>query len=325
MNKIKRIVILVPQGNLIVSAMAGSYKLFKAAIDLSEQPIELLLAGGQNNQGYLDNLFFVSPNIHWEEIEQADLIIVPAIKEKIPEAIEANHALLKWLRKQYENGAVISSLCTGVFLLAAAGLLKNKRCTTHWAFSQQFTAMFPDTVFQKNNIITAHDRIYTSGGSFSFLNLIVHLIAVYFGKEIAIHISKVFQVDYSKSSQEEFVIFSTQKTHQNKNIFKAQEFIEKNYCKKLTIEKIADVAKIGNRTLIRQFRKHTGNTPIEYLQRVRIEAAKNLLVETRKPVGDIQYDVGYNDPKTFRQIFRRYTSYTPMGYRKKFSLVHEGM
>ncbi len=207
--------------------------------------------------------------------------------------------------------------------MAAAGLVKNKRCTTHWAFSQQFTNLFPDTLFQKNNIITEHDRIYTSGGSYSFLNLIVHLIAVYFGREIAIHISKVFQVDYSKTSQEEFVIFNTQKAHQNKSVIKAQEFIEENYFKKLTIEKIADIAKIGNRTLIRQFSKHTGNTPIEYLQRVRIEASKNLLANSRNAIGDIQYEVGYNDPKTFRQIFRRYTGYTPMGYRKKFSLVHE--
>jgi len=323
MDKLKRIVILVPKGNLIVSAMAGSYKLFKAAIELSGQSIELLLAGEKHDQGYLDDLFFVSPNIHWKEIDYADLIIVPAIKDGLPAAIEANQSLLIWLQKQYQKGAVIGSLCTGVFLLAAAGLVKHKRCTTHWSFGQQFSSMFPESLFQKNNIITEHDRIYTSGGSYSFLNLIVHLIAIYFGREIAIHISKIFLIDYSRTSQEEFVIFNTQKAHQNNAVIKAQAFIEANYFEKLTIEKIADVAKTGNRTLIRQFKKHTGNTPIEYLQRVRIEAAKSLLTNSRDTIGNIQYEIGYNDPKSFRQIFRRYTGYTPMGYRKKFSLIHE--
>ncbi|XOV94354.1 MAG: GlxA family transcriptional regulator [Bacteroidota bacterium] len=320
MDKPDKIVIVVPKGELVVSSMAGSYKLFKSAIEVTDSQVDLLIAGTKKSHSFLDGFFSVTPSIHWNNISKADLIIVPAVKEDIEGALKNNQQLMNWLVSQYKQGAHIASLCTGSFILAEAGLLKSRRCTTHWLFTDQFTKTYRDTNFSKNNIITEDERIYTSGGAYSFLNLIVYLIERFFGKEAALQIISIYQVDKNRSSQDPFVIFNTQKIHHDDDIQKVQDFIESNYERKMMNQELASIAKLGAKTLVRRFKSLTGNTPNEYLQRVRTEAAKDLLVSTQKHISEIQYRVGYSDPKTFRDIFHRYTGLTPMAYRKKYMI-----
>ncbi len=316
-----KIVIVIPNGELVLSSISGSYKLFKAAISENNNgDHQLIIAGHKKPTKLLDGLFYVRPEIHWREIEKCDLIIVPAIKQEIEEALTANSDLMNWLCEQYTKGAHVASLCTGSFLLAEAGLLDGKRCTTHWLYSSLFNSRYENKKFSKNNIITEDQRIYTSGGAYSFLNLIVYLIEVFFDKETSLYIAGIFEVDYGRSNQDQFIVFNSQKSHLDDNIKRAQDFLETNYDKKISNHELADVAMLGERTMVRRFKELTGNTPNEYLQRVRTEAAKELLTNTDHQISQIQYAVGYNDSKTFREIFFRHSGCTPMEYRKKYSL-----
>ena len=316
MDKMKKIVIVIPEGNLIVSSVAGTYKLFKAAITHSGKNVELVIAGEQKPQGYLDDYFLIQPSTHWSNIDQTDLIVIPALIDNMNTVVQNNHSLINWLVQQYEKKAILASLCTGSFLLAEAGLLHQKKCTTHWAYSKTFNERYPNVRFQKNNIITEDERIFTSGGAYSFLNLIIYLIERYFTKDIARYLINIFQIDYIRQSQDRFVIFDTQKRHGDQQIISVQNFIEQNYASPIDNEGLAKIAQLGTRTMIRRFKKHTGNTPKQYQQRVRMEAAKDLLITTNKQISEIQYEVGYQDPKFFRAAFSKNTGMLPIAYRR---------
>ncbi len=324
MDTLKNIVILVPKGDIVLSSIVGTYKLLNFAINESGQDIKLTLAGCGVAPECFNGLFKIQPECHWKDVKQADLIIIPAFKSNLEGAIEENRELIEWLKTQYLQGTHLASLCTGSFFIAKAGLLVGKRCTTHWAFAPYFTSLFPGTHFEKTNIITEDQRLYTSGGAFSFLNMIVYLTERFFGKSIAMKQASIYEVDYSRRSQSQFMIFERQKAHNDEGIKKSQEYIESSYQSKITISQLAKMANLGDRTFSRRFKELTGNTPNEYLQRVRIEAAKELLATGDEPISQIQYRVGYNDPKTFRTIFNRYSGFTPNDYRKKygFSLLH---
>ena len=316
-----QIVIVVPNGKVVVTSVTGTYQIFEAAIQISDRAAKVTLAGSRRKSTYANGLFEIHSEVPWKSIERADLVIIPAISEHLEEALQQNQQLLPWLVRQYEEGATLASLCTGSFFLAEAGLLHQKRCTTHWSFATQFQNRYPGCIFSKNSIITEQDRIYTSGGAFSFLNLIVYLVRLYFGKSIAREMINIFQVDQYRKSQEPFIKFETQKEHQDQIILKIQEFVEQAYARHLSNEELARLGQLSVRSMMRRFKMATGNTPIEYLQRVRIEHAKTLLIETNLMISEIQHKVGYTDPKSFREIFSRYTGTLPKTYRKKYALI----
>ena len=313
-----KIILLIPQGKLVVTSVAGSYQLFKAAIEETRANAALLLAGDTDSRQYMGGLFSVHPHCHWESIDRAGLIIVPAFEDISDIFLEGNKPLIKWLAEQYRRGADIASLCTGSFMLAEAGLLDGKRCTTHWMFAPEFLRRYKKTNFRKHSIITDDNHIYTSGGASSFFNLIVYLIEIRYGKELGQLIAKVFQIDYCRNTQEQFAVFETQKRHQDEAIIKVQDYIEAHFSEKISNSHLAKIAKLSPRTMARRFKAATGNTPIEYLQRVRIEAAKDMLATTDKQIGEIQYATGYNDSKAFRDIFTRYTGLLPKQYQRNY-------
>ena len=319
MDKKLKITIVIPEGNLIVSSVAGAYKIFKAAIDSTHKNVDLLIAGNPQHEKYLDDYFSIVPKIHWCNVETPDLIIIPAMLDEIDSVIVKNKDLIEWLKVNYNKGVSIASLCTGSFLLAEAGLLDQKKCTTHWAYSSEFNDRYSKVNFKNNKIITEDERIFTSGGAYSFLNLIIYLVERYFNKDVARKLINIFQIDYLRESQDRFVIFETQKRHNNSNIIAAQNFIEENYDKTIVVKDIAKIAKLGERTLVRYFKKLTGSTPKQYQNRIKIEVAKDLLQNTNKQISEIQYKVGYADSNFFRQTFLKHTGMTPKQYKKYLS------
>ena len=318
MPGLQRVVFAVPEADVVVSTISGSHKILSAVIQFTGAPTELILAGNRKRQTVAGGLFTIHTQAKFDEIDQADLVIVPAIQSDIDTALEANQALFDWLRKMYDRGAHLASLCSGAFLLGGAGILSHRRCTTHWHQTQQFRELFPNADCCKHTVLTEDRSVFTSGGAFTFLNLVVYLIERFYGKEVAQWAVGMFQVDYHRSSQNQFVLFDSQRYHQDDQILEAQNFIEKNFSKNLLNSEIAQHVKLGARTLARRFKASSGNTPNEYLQRVRIEKAKELLAHSDASISQIQYQVGYNDPKNFRKIFARYTSMTPSAYRRRY-------
>jgi transcriptional regulator GlxA family with amidase domain len=216
--------------------------------------------------------------------------------------------------KHYKNGAEISSICTGTFMLVAAGLLDGKICSTHWSVSENFRLRFPKVNLQTDKLITDEKGIYTNGGAYSFLNLMIDLIEKYYDRQTAIYCSKVFQIEMDRNSQSAFSIFSGQKHHDDDVIQQAQTFIENNLDEKISIEQLSAKFAVGRRNFDRRFIKATGNRPIEYAQRVKIEKAKKAFETNRKTINEVMYEVGYSDLKAFREVFRKYTGLSPLEY-----------
>jgi transcriptional regulator GlxA family with amidase domain len=235
--------------------------------------------------------------------------------------IEANAEAIPYFKKLHANGSSLASLCIGAFLLAETGLLSGRKCSTHWAHISEFKERYPDVEVEDGAIITEHDNIYCSGGASSLWNLILYLVEKFSDRETAVMISKYFALDIGRNSQSQFAIFRGQKNHGDSDIQKVQDYIEKNYSQRIKIDTLANLINSGRRTFERRFREATNNTPIEYIQRVRIEAAKSFFEGSRKNVTETMFNVGYTDNKAFRDIFKKITGLTPIEYRDKFARV----
>lgn len=263
----------------------------------------------------------VTANKSIEEIDSTDLIIISAIDNSVDAVIENNSGVFPWIRKMYDQGASVASLCTGAFVLAETGLLDNKSATTHWLLKDLFTQKFPSVQLKVDKIIVDEGRLMSSGGATSFLTAILYLVEKYGGKELAGFTSKVFLIEPNRSPQNSFAIFSPQKEHNDGSILKVQQYIEENYSTHLPADSLAELASMSKRTFLRKFKAATGNTPLEYLQRVRVEAAKKELERTEKNVDHIIENIGYEDLPSFRKLFSRYTGFSMSQYRKRFRML----
>ncbi len=260
-----------------------------------------------------------------QDVTETDLLIIPPTFGDTAKGIAANAEANPYFKTLYSKGSSLASLCIGAFLLAETGLLSGKKCSTHWAYINEFKARYADVEVEDGAIITEHDNIYSSGGANSLWNLLLYLIEKYSDRETAIMVSKYFALDIGRDSQSQFAIFRGQKNHGDEGIHKVQDYIEEHYEDKITIDSLANLINTGRRTFERRFKEATNNTPIEYIQRVRIEAAKKSFEASRKNVSEIMFDVGYTDTKAFRDTFKKITGLTPIEYRNKFAKVTNEM
>ncbi len=320
----KSISIIVPFGHCSVTNIEGTHQIFNEAnsicVAMGKSPLfKVQLVGASDEISQRDGLFKIKPDVLIDDVKKTDLIIIPAMMGDQQKAIELNQAFASWLVEQFANGAEIASFCIGTFFLASTGLLKGKRCATHWRFANEFRNMFPDSNLVDDKIITEEGGIYTSGGAYSYTNLVVYLVEKYAGRDVAILIAKAFMIDIDRHSQSPFIIFQGQKAHEDEPVKKAQEFIEQNFCEKITVDQLASMFAVGRRNLERRFKKATSNTIVEYIQRVKIEAAKKSLESSRENVNEVMYKVGYSDIKAFRTTFKKITGISPMEYKNKYN------
>ncbi len=251
--------------------------------------------------------------------EVYDLVIVPAMRfERIDQVLESEKVLIKWLQKQYSQGAELASICVGAFLLAATGLLTGKKATTNWLFAGQFRKHFPYVELEDDKVIMDQGRLYSCGGAFSFTSFMIYLIEKFCGHEESIIASKILMINVHDLPQNTFSIFRFQRDHADEAIAKAQVYIEGNYTASLSMEKLAARCNMSVRNFIRRFQQATTNTPLEYVQRVRIEAAKKILETRNEGIAQIASRCGYEDVDYFGKIFRRYVAMTPRAYREKY-------
>lgn len=319
----KHISILVPE-NAILGSLEGSRQLLTQVNDFmkarEEPPLfKVQLVGLSRETKVSGGLFTVNSHVVISEVRKTDLIIIPAIDGDIAQALEKNRDFIPWIAQQYKKGAEVASLCLGAFLLASTGLLKGKRCATHWMAENTFRSMFPDVSLVTEKIITEEQGIYSSGGAFSYLNLILYLIEKYAGRDIAVLSAKVFAIEIDRESQLPFTIFQGQKDHEDEPIKKAQEFIEKNYQDRISVDHLTSMLALGRRNFERRFKKATSNTVAEYIQRVKVEAVKKKLESSRMTISELMYEVGYSDTKAFRTVFRKITGLSPIEYRNKYN------
>lgn len=320
----KHISILIPHGHTSMVNIEGTHQIMNevnSVLARMGKPslFKVQLVGISKEISQRNGLFSISPDVLVKDVAKTDLIIIPAIHGNPEEMMQSNAAFVPWIVEQYNNGAEVASLCIASFFLAATGLLSGKQCSTHWVAANEFRNLFPDVNLVDDKIMTEDDGIYTSGGAYSFLNLLLYIIEKYAGRDVAVIVSKTFMIDIDRNSQSPFIMFQGQKTHEDEPVKKAQEFIEHNFQEKITVDQLASMLALGRRNMERRFKKATANTVVEYIQRVKIEAAKKNLEVGRKNVSEVMYEVGYSDTKAFRTIFKRITGLSPVEYRSKYN------
>lgn len=320
----KHVSILIPKGQYSIVNIAGTFQILSWASDMYFQVtrkrlFEIEFVGLNKPSNDTNGFYSVMPAKTVDQVKKTDLIIVPAVHEEHSKAIEMNKEAIDWLKEQHALGAEIAAYCIGVFLLAETGLLDGKTCSTHWGEAGKLKELFPTVDVQSERIITECEGLYTSGGAYAFTNLAIYLIEKYGGRELAIATAKAFMIDVDKNDQSLFSMFVGQKHHQDQMVLEVQELIEKHFNENLNVEGIAQSKATNRRTLERRFKAATGNSVIQYLQRVRVESAKKLLERENSSISDAMFAVGYSDTKAFREVFRKHVGVSPMEYKKKYS------
>lgn len=318
----KNVVILVPESSVLQSIADPQY-CFEATNEFllaaGKKPLfRVILAGKKRSVKLNEHRYTVHTDSLISEIKKADIIFIPALSGDLQKAISINKSLITWIKEQHTRGAEIASLCLGAFLLAETGLLNNGKCSTHWGFTHEFRSRFPEVELVDGGIITESNGIYSSGGANSYWNLLLHLVEKHTNREMSIMIAKYFAIDIDRDNQAAFSMFQGQKTHPDKEILKAQQMIEKSIHQRISVDEIASRLAIGRRSLERRFKSATGNSVLEYTQRVKMEAAKRSFETSMKTIQEVMYATGYSDLKAFRTIFRKITGLTPVAYRNKY-------
>lgn len=265
----------------------------------------------------------LTPDKSLEEVESPQLIIVPGFMFNILGVLPTLTDMIHWLQEQHQQGCYIASMCTGSFITAQAGLLDGRFATTHWAFSEQFAQHFPQVKLQTELTVTDDGLVMCSGGSTSGSDLLLHLIRKFSSPQLAAECAKKLLVDISVRSQTPYSSTTFKKNHTDADILKIQIWLEKHITENILMGKVADEFGLSMRNFIRRFKEATDQTPIEYLQNLRLEKAKHLLESSKIAFDQITLLVGYEDGNSFRRLFKEKVGITPGGYRKRFAVVRE--
>jgi len=260
----------------------------------------------------------LTPQKGLDDIASTDLVLVPGFLPNILTALDGIAGLYPWLRHHHEQGAWISSICTGSFVLAEAGLLDGREATTHWLYADPFRARYPQVMLLEDRIMTEDGHVLCSGGSSAGNDLLLHLIGKFGGEELLHDCSKKLLLDSGARDQAPYISCSFPINHGDHDIRNVQVWLEENSETGLTIDAIAGKFGFGIRNFKRRFKAATAMNPVNYIQSLRIEKAKTLLETTRKSMEEITCEVGYEDSNSFRRLFKHHTGISPGAFRKKF-------
>jgi len=261
----------------------------------------------------------ISPSISSIDILQADIIIVPPVMNQIDKALNENIDVINCLRKLHSNGSILISICTGIFFLGEAGVLNGKTVTTNPMLANTLIERYPKVTLELERVLIDSGDVITSGPTYAFLDIVIYLIENHCGTDIALKCSKLLLHDKNRTSQSPYFLSMFEHNHKDEGIKKVQLWIKDNYHSSLSIESLAENFNMSSRTLVRRFRVATGETPLVYIQRLRVEMAKKILETTSMNIDEVTYKVGYSDTKSFGRLFKRYTDLSPTEYRKRFS------
>ena len=251
-------------------------------------------------------------------VKKTDLIMVPTAEFDLDASNRANAVLIPWLRRQYTRGASIAGICTGVSLLAEAGLLDGCPATTHWAMVGEFRRRYPTVDWQPDRFITESGRIFCGGGVYSAIDLSLYLVERYCGHELAVETAKALLLETPRIWQSGYGAAPPRSAHDDDPIKRAQDWLFRNFKQEVSLDGLAARVGMSPRNFARRFSAATGGTPLGYLHRLRIDAARHLLETRGKSIADVSQEVGYEDLGFFRRLFRRHTGASPQAYRARF-------
>ena len=289
---------------------------------LQEQPTEqkfnVKIASWDKKPIYTLNNVIIMPHCAIQEITNSDVYLVPSIAGDIDKTLEHNKGLIDFLRMLDPSSCIVGSNSTGSFFLAEAGLLNNKVATTHWGFEQAFKQRYPEVKLRAEHLITHDENILCDGGGLAWFDLGLYLIELFCDHETAVGSAKSFVIDTGRTTQLTYSPLISKKYHNDKTVRAVQDWMEDNYSAELSIANISKQFGVSNRTLIRRFKEAAKVTPSAYLQEVRLDSARKLLVQTNITIDEITHAIGYSDISSFTKLFKRNTGYSPSNYRARY-------
>jgi transcriptional regulator GlxA family with amidase domain len=265
----------------------------------------------------------IQPNLALRNVGKTDLIFVPTTGLSVDDVVERNASIVPWLKRRSTRGVAIASVCSGVGLVAAAGLLDGKRATTHWGLAARFREKYPRVKWMPELMVTEDHGFYCGGGVNASLDLSIYLVERFCGHEIAVQTAKALLIETPRAWQSGFAIVPLKTDHTDDSISSAQEWIHKNFAKTFSLEDPARRVGMSQRNFVRRFKVATGDSPLIYLQKLRVAAAKRMLESNHKSVQEISDGVGYQDVVFFRSLFQRHTGVTPTAYRSRFGTASQ--
>jgi transcriptional regulator GlxA family with amidase domain len=251
-------------------------------------------------------------------VDRTDLVIIPGFLFTLQSAMPLFGHYRAWLQKQHRQGAVIASMCNAAFLLAESGLLDGRKATTHWAFADLFRRSFPSVQLHERQMLCDEHDVITAGGASAAMDLLLHLVRRFASLELAQTCSRYLLIDGIRSGQTPYVQWSMPRNHNDRDILRVQEWLDQHYAEAVLIDELAQRFGFGVRNFKRRFKEATGQTPLAYLQALRLEKAKYLMESSRMTLESITLAVGYEDSNSFRRLFLTRVGLTPAEYRRKF-------
>ncbi len=259
----------------------------------------------------------VVANCSIRECKDIDLLIVPGVMGR-PDRLLENTELVDWIGDQHSNGTIVASACSGAFLLAEAGILKGRSATTHWQLADRFRQRYPKIDMQIDRLIIDGVDYLCAAGTGAHHDLALHLIEKYGSKSLAKVCARMMLIDGNRRDQAPFVRFRGSREHIDEPVLKVQQWLDQYYREKVSVRVMAKRSGLNERTFLRRFKKATGEAPLEYLQKMRIEKAKQLLTGTDQSLEVITNSVGYVDLSSFRRLFHQVVGISPSVYRQRF-------
>ena len=264
----------------------------------------------------------IEPHLAIDEIGRTDVAIVCDMYTPVDAPPRGRYGReIDWLKRMNAQGAILASVCSGSLLLAEAGLLDGLAASGHWAFRDLFRRHYPQVRMQMNAILTISgegERIVTAGGVTSWQDLALHLIARLCGAAHAVNTAKLFLLSDHRDGQLPYAVMSRRRLVSDAVIADSQAWIAENYTRTHPVAQMTRRSGLKARTFARRFLAATGYRPMDYVHAVRVEAAKNLLETDAASVEEIGALVGYEDPASFRRLFKRNAGLTAAAYRRKF-------
>lgn len=268
--------------------------------------------------------FPIIPHRTIDQIGETDLVVIPAaVVDDVAWTLGRHPDVLAWIRTMHRRGAVLCSVCSGALLLAESGLLDGHEATTHWNEARRFREHFPDVRLRLERVLVVtgpDERLVTAGASAAWHDLALYLISRYGGADAAQAVAKFFMLQWHAHGQTPYLGFEADTSHGDAAITRAQAWIEERWRVPEILSELPAAAGLTERTFTRRFRLATGNSPNAYVQHKRVHEAKSLLERTHQPIEQICWAVGYDDPASFRRLFKRLTNVTPGAYRRMFAL-----